>query len=181
MRLENSGRNKILRRLRRNRGGGKRARRGKIVPAEVYCPKCKSRNLCLSVEKEKVVFYAKSISFRRGFGILIVLFGFFRKNTVDKTYWSCQDCGDKFREEKDLIKERLRQFIACFYVGIPVFLITASSLLLARYTDFKSAAFYAVLVITGVFAVFSAALIGFGIKYAADYKKLRTCSHRWKY
>ena len=97
----------------------------------VYCPKCKSQKLQTIVESN---VEGKGGGYGTGkgclgwlllgpLGLLCGMCGSGTKiKTTNATFFMCMDCGDKFREAKELIEEKSQTSIK-FFIGGPIAII----------------------------------------------------------
>lgn len=95
------------------------AQQANIVPAGLRCPKCGSKSLQAIVESNTT---GTGGGYSGGKGCLgFLLFGPLgllcgscgskqKISTTNKTFWVCQNCGNKFRNAKDLMDESSRLY-----------------------------------------------------------------------
>ncbi len=136
-----------------------------INSASVYCPKCKSQKLQTVVESNTE---GKGGGYGAGkgclgwlllgpLGLLCGICGNGTKiTTTNKTFFMCMDCGNKFREAKELMEEKSKTSTRCF-IGGPVAIVLAIVFLLSKGE-----------ILLGLFAI---ALGGLAIWYGFDEKK----------
>jgi DNA-directed RNA polymerase subunit RPC12/RpoP len=81
----------------------------------VKCPNCRNTNLQTTVENDTKGGHSAA----RGclgflfFGPLGILCGNKKIQTQSRTYWVCQNCGNKFRNFQELIAEEHAKFTSC--------------------------------------------------------------------
>jgi len=150
----------------------------------ISCPNCKSKNLQVSTENNMTAS-GKGYSGGKGclgfllLGPLGLLCGSCgnkpRVTTTNKTFWVCQNCGNKFRNAQELMKETGRQFRACIGFGIFFAILTICFFALWPFAraDVGKSMDTLFILSGGSCAIFTAVLIGYGIKYRNDYQKAK--------
>ena len=175
--IENTERNNTMN---RNMADNAAPMSTKSSSTGVSCPNCNSRNLHVTTENNTT---SSGGGYSGGKGCLgFLLFGPLgllcgscgsktTTTTTNKTFWVCQDCGNKFRNTQELMEESRRQYKVGLGGGIFFAVMTAFILAVwpfARADVGKSMDGF--FIVFGLFCgVLALCLIALGLKSKNDY------------
>ena len=155
-----------------------------VIPQGVSCPSCKSTNLQTIVESE-TTGTGGGFSGAKGclgflllgpLGLLCGSCGSKQKiSTTNKTFWVCQNCGNKFRNAQEVMQETGRQYKACFGFGIFFIIFTIAIFIVgaAARADVGNSMDFVIIPLEIALSIFTIMLFIFGIKYKKDYDKAK--------
>lgn len=93
------------------------------IANKLVCPTCRSTNL-ISVIKPVVSGGNSGLDACCGYallGPLGLICGLHETKVDNQTHWICQQCGEQFRDSKELLSQMFNYGIACIIVGVILF------------------------------------------------------------